>query len=245
MHRDVVAQVQAVRRPNRFSRRLSQQDGAAVLMAPPAHGFNVMGYLVPGLAVASVGLALVAWLTRRREPALRAGCAGAGSAARSPMPNQLRACSRRSTTSNPELHRSDRRGRRWSRAALAGGAADPATVRCTCRRSRSARSRGNAARPGPARAQGDRVRPRHWQAVGGRLCRRLTRVQCRGACALDDPSALQCRFHGTERVRCRVLHGCGARLMRLRRFCAECGGAPAAKLICPGWTCARTCGSAA
>ncbi len=44
-------------------------------MAPAARGFNVMGYIVPGLSVAAIGLALAAWLVRKK-PVLVAPATG-------------------------------------------------------------------------------------------------------------------------------------------------------------------------
>jgi cytochrome c-type biogenesis protein CcmH len=68
MHRDVVAQVQRGATEAQVLQWFVDQpdNGIKVLMSPPARGFNLMGYLVPGLAVAAVGLALAAWLVRRR-----------------------------------------------------------------------------------------------------------------------------------------------------------------------------------
>jgi cytochrome c-type biogenesis protein CcmH len=44
----------------------SEFGGQKVLMAPPARGFDLMGYLVPGVTVVAFGLVLAAWLVRRR-----------------------------------------------------------------------------------------------------------------------------------------------------------------------------------
>lgn len=66
MHRDVVAQVQQGATPEQIVQWFVAQNGEKVLMAPAAHGFNLMGYLVPGLTVAAFGLVLAAWLVRRR-----------------------------------------------------------------------------------------------------------------------------------------------------------------------------------
>jgi cytochrome c-type biogenesis protein CcmH/NrfF len=68
MHRDVVAQVQRGATPEQVIQWFVDQpdNGIKVLMSPPARGFNLMGYLVPGLTVTAIGLALVAWLIRRR-----------------------------------------------------------------------------------------------------------------------------------------------------------------------------------
>jgi cytochrome c-type biogenesis protein CcmH len=66
MHRNVVAQVQAGATPPAVIQSFVDQYGTSVLMSPPAHGFNLAGYLVPGLSFAAVGIALSAWLLRRR-----------------------------------------------------------------------------------------------------------------------------------------------------------------------------------
>jgi cytochrome c-type biogenesis protein CcmH/NrfF len=67
MHRKVVEQVQGGATPEQVVAWFVAQPeyGEKVLMSPNATGFNLAGYLVPGLTVAAVGLALVAWLTRR------------------------------------------------------------------------------------------------------------------------------------------------------------------------------------
>ncbi|HXQ29381.1 MAG TPA: cytochrome c-type biogenesis protein CcmH [Gemmatimonadales bacterium] len=41
-----------------------QEDGIAVLMAPPAHGFNLAGYFTPGLVILAAGVLLVLALRR-------------------------------------------------------------------------------------------------------------------------------------------------------------------------------------
>ncbi len=71
MHREVVAQVQRGATPEQIIQWFVAQpeNGEKVLMAPAARGFNLMGYLVPGLTVAGFGVALAAWLTRRRSTA--------------------------------------------------------------------------------------------------------------------------------------------------------------------------------
>lgn len=42
------------------------REGEAILMSPPARGFNLAGYLVPGLVMAAGMLGLIAWIGRRR-----------------------------------------------------------------------------------------------------------------------------------------------------------------------------------
>lgn len=74
MHAIVVAKVQQGETPQQiidWFLAQPEQDfgGSKVLMAPPPSGFNLMGYLVPGLTVAAVGLALAAWIVRRRAGA--------------------------------------------------------------------------------------------------------------------------------------------------------------------------------
>jgi cytochrome c-type biogenesis protein CcmH len=66
MHAVVVAQVQQGAKPEQIIQAFVGRYGETVLMAPPASGFNLAGYLVPGLTVAGAGLLLVAWLTRHR-----------------------------------------------------------------------------------------------------------------------------------------------------------------------------------
>lgn len=67
MHRTIVEQIRAGQTPEQVIAGFVARDGEQVLMAPVPEGFNLAGYLVPGLVVVSVGLALMAWLTRRRQ----------------------------------------------------------------------------------------------------------------------------------------------------------------------------------
>jgi cytochrome c-type biogenesis protein CcmH/NrfF len=66
MHQVVVTQVQQGAKPEQIVQAFVDRYGETVLMAPVARGFNLAGYLVPGLTIAGLGLALVAWLSRRR-----------------------------------------------------------------------------------------------------------------------------------------------------------------------------------
>lgn len=85
MHQAVVEQVQQGAQPEQIIQAFVDRYGETVLMAPPAHGFNLAGYLVPGLTVAGLGLALVAWLVRGRPgPGPQAPRTGAGSPLESP-----------------------------------------------------------------------------------------------------------------------------------------------------------------
>ena len=84
MHQVVVTQVQQGAKPEQIIQSFVDRYGETVLMAPAARGFNLAGYLVPGLTVAGIGLALVAWLTRRH-----AASAGPASAPAAGAPPQL------------------------------------------------------------------------------------------------------------------------------------------------------------
>lgn len=66
MHREVVSLIVGGKTPQQVLDTFVSTDGIQVLMAPPPSGFNLAGYLVPGLGVLSVGLVLIAWLSRRR-----------------------------------------------------------------------------------------------------------------------------------------------------------------------------------
>ena len=49
MHREVIAMVVAGKTPEQIMQAFVASDGEKVLMSPPASGFNLAGYLVPGL----------------------------------------------------------------------------------------------------------------------------------------------------------------------------------------------------
>jgi len=72
MHRTVVEHFKGGEKPDVIVQWFVNQpgNGEKVLMSPPARGFNVMGYVIPGVTVAAAGLGLVAWMSRARaEPA--------------------------------------------------------------------------------------------------------------------------------------------------------------------------------
>jgi cytochrome c-type biogenesis protein CcmH len=73
LHREVVAMIEEGKSPEEIIAFYVERDGEAVLMAPPAEGFNIAGYLVPGLVIATVGLGLGAYLSRRRDVESGAG----------------------------------------------------------------------------------------------------------------------------------------------------------------------------
>ena len=71
MHAKVVEQRQAGRTPEEITQWFLEQPDTVfghkvLLMAPEPRGFNLMGYIVPGLTVAAFGLALAAWLMRKK-----------------------------------------------------------------------------------------------------------------------------------------------------------------------------------
>lgn len=73
MHREVIALVVAGKTPEEVIKAFIASDGEQVLMSPPASGFNIAGYIVPGLSIAVIGLVLAAYLARRRAVAVAAG----------------------------------------------------------------------------------------------------------------------------------------------------------------------------
>lgn len=70
MHREVIAMIVAKKTPEEVIQAFIASDGEKVLMSPPASGFNIAGYIVPGLSVAVIGLVLAAYLSRRRAVAV-------------------------------------------------------------------------------------------------------------------------------------------------------------------------------
>ena len=70
MHREVIALIVAGKTPEEVIQAFIVTDGEKVLMSPPASGFNIAGYLVPGLSIAVIGLVLAAYLARRRAVAV-------------------------------------------------------------------------------------------------------------------------------------------------------------------------------
>ncbi|MBA2292358.1 MAG: cytochrome c-type biogenesis protein CcmH [Gemmatimonadales bacterium] len=85
LHREVIAMVKGGQTPEDVVAALVAREGPAMLMAPPARGFNLAGYLVPGLVMASGALGLAAWLSRRRM-AVAADSPGTGAVTSPPLP---------------------------------------------------------------------------------------------------------------------------------------------------------------
>ena len=66
LHRDVLDLLDRGKTPDEVIREFVARHGESALMAPPPRGFNLAGYLVPGILVALVALAL-AWVLVRRS----------------------------------------------------------------------------------------------------------------------------------------------------------------------------------
>ena len=73
MHREVVAMYQAGSNAQQILDSFVSEYGEKVLMAPPAKGFNLAGYFVPGIVIALFGALLVWIIGRRRSVALANG----------------------------------------------------------------------------------------------------------------------------------------------------------------------------
>ena len=84
MHREVIALVVAGKTPEQVIQAFIASDGEKVMMSPPASGFNIAGYIVPGLSVAVIGLVLAAYLSRRRAVAVATAGAVNASGATTP-----------------------------------------------------------------------------------------------------------------------------------------------------------------
>lgn len=67
LHKELVGLYQGGKSPEEIVQFYVDREGTAILMAPPTEGFNLAGYLVPGIAISVVGLGLAAYLSRRRQ----------------------------------------------------------------------------------------------------------------------------------------------------------------------------------
>jgi cytochrome c-type biogenesis protein CcmH len=65
LHREVIALWERGRTPDQIVEAFVAKYGESILMAPRPVGFNLAGYLVPGIVVAAVAL-LLAWILLRR-----------------------------------------------------------------------------------------------------------------------------------------------------------------------------------
>lgn len=80
LHKEIVGLLDGGKSVEAVIDLLVAREGEKMLMAPVAEGFNLAGYLVPGLTVLAVGTVLAAWLARKR-PVPVAASAGPAPAA--------------------------------------------------------------------------------------------------------------------------------------------------------------------
>jgi len=66
LHKDVMALRGEGKSPEEVLAAFVAKHGEQILMAPPPKGFNLAGYLVPGIAILAAGAALSAVILRRR-----------------------------------------------------------------------------------------------------------------------------------------------------------------------------------
>ncbi len=68
LHREIRAMHEEGRTPQQIIDFMVAREGPEMLLSHPASGFNLAGYLVPGLSILVAGLLLAAWLLRKRTP---------------------------------------------------------------------------------------------------------------------------------------------------------------------------------
>jgi cytochrome c-type biogenesis protein CcmH len=92
MHRQVVTLAAQGKTGPQIVDQFVRENGVAILMAPPKHGFNLAGYFVPSLLIVAAGAVLALVLRRwtRAGPAPRAPQPVAGAAATPEELEQLR-----------------------------------------------------------------------------------------------------------------------------------------------------------
>jgi cytochrome c-type biogenesis protein CcmH len=66
LHKDVMSLRAEGKSPDEVITAFVAKHGEQILMAPPPKGFNLAGYLVPGIAILATGAALSAVILRRR-----------------------------------------------------------------------------------------------------------------------------------------------------------------------------------
>lgn len=77
MHREVVRLVQQGRTGDEVIEAFVAQYGETVLMAPPKSGFNLVGYVLPGLGILGVGAAMLWMFLGRGRVRLESAAASA------------------------------------------------------------------------------------------------------------------------------------------------------------------------
>ncbi|HRX17511.1 MAG TPA: cytochrome c-type biogenesis protein CcmH [Gemmatimonadales bacterium] len=89
LHKEIVALYTAGQTPEQIIATFVAREGESILMAPPAEGFNLTGYLLPGLLMAAGLLGLIAWIMRRKAPGAVPTPAATGPTATRPDEDQL------------------------------------------------------------------------------------------------------------------------------------------------------------
>jgi cytochrome c-type biogenesis protein CcmH len=89
LHREVLALRSQGKTAQQVLDAFVAKYGEKALMAPKPKGFNLAGYLVPGVAIASAGAALVLLIGRRRRIVAAAGGGTAPAAAVDASPDEL------------------------------------------------------------------------------------------------------------------------------------------------------------
>lgn len=74
MHREVVELVERGSTAQEVIDAFVDKHGELVLMAPKKEGFNVVGYVLPGVAITGVGAAML-WVLARRRSGIAVGAA--------------------------------------------------------------------------------------------------------------------------------------------------------------------------
>jgi len=73
LHKEVMDLRGAGKSPDEVIAAFVAKHGEQILMAPPAEGFNLAGYLVPGIVILSIGAAITAIIVRRQAVRQSAG----------------------------------------------------------------------------------------------------------------------------------------------------------------------------
>jgi cytochrome c-type biogenesis protein CcmH/NrfF len=84
LHREVLALRDSGKTAQEILDTFVAKYGEKALMAPKPEGFNLAGYLVPGVLIAAAGAGLLVFVGRRKE-ALAAAASAAASASTRPV----------------------------------------------------------------------------------------------------------------------------------------------------------------
>ncbi|HRP08828.1 MAG TPA: cytochrome c-type biogenesis protein CcmH [Gemmatimonadales bacterium] len=87
LHKEVMGMYSDGKTAEQIIAAFVEREGEAILMAPPAEGFNLTGYLVPGTVMLAGVLGLTAWVMRRRSAVAGAGEVSSATPAEVVMPD--------------------------------------------------------------------------------------------------------------------------------------------------------------